>query len=316
MRAVSAEQRNPGLAVGLERKDEPHRDFYSLQVQAGGRALAARHYPASPFSGAARGAVLIVPAMGVPQSFYARLARWLSGQGFHALSFDYRGMGESREGSLARLEADLVTWGEVDTQAALDALRDRAPGLPITWLGHSLGGQLVPFTRDRARVAKVVTVAAGSGYWRENAPPLRRKVWIFWGLAVPLLTPLFGYFPGAPLGMVGDLPRGVALQWRKWCLSPEYAASAEGEAVRAAFAGVETPITSISFTDDEMMSEANIRSLHGLYVGARHRAHRIDPRSIGLGRVGHFGFFKEEMKERLWEQYLRPELAARPAAGG
>ncbi len=311
MSAISAEHllSEPGSDAGPG--GEPYRDFHTLQVQAEGCSLGARHYAPPPSAGRARGAALIVPAMGVPQSFYARFARWLSGHGFHTLSFDYRGMGASLEGPLAHVEADILTWGERDTQAALSALRTRASGLPVTWVGHSLGGQIVPFVKDRAQVEKVVTVAAGSGYWRENAAPLRRKVWLLWGVAVPILTPLFGYFPGARLGMVGNLPKGVVLQWRKWCLSPEYAASAEGEAVRSAFAGVKTPITSISFTDDEMMSAQNIQALHRLYTAASHHELRIDPRSIGLSRVGHFGFFREEMRDRLWEKYLRPELAER-----
>ena len=40
--------------------------------------------------------VLIVSAMGVPQRFYADFAEWLASQGHAVMSFDYRGVGESR----------------------------------------------------------------------------------------------------------------------------------------------------------------------------------------------------------------------------
>lgn len=257
---------------------------------------------------AARGAVLIVPAMGVPQSFYAPFATWLTEQGFHAATFDYRGMGRSRHGSLREVDADIVTWAEQDTAAVLHELRVRAPGLPITWVGHSLGGQIVPFVRDRAGVEKIVTVATGSGYWRENAPQLKRKVWIFWWLAAPVLTPMFGYFPGKKLGMVGDLPRGVIRQWRKWCLQPEYAVG-DGEETRALFASVTTPITSFGFTDDDMMSEANVASIHGFYTGAPRTMRRLSPDEIGVPKVGHFGFFRTELRGPLWEGRVLRELA-------
>ena len=56
-------------------------------------------------------------AMGVPQSFYAAFARWLAAEGFHAATFDYRGMGRSRRGSLRDVEADILTWAEQDTAA-------------------------------------------------------------------------------------------------------------------------------------------------------------------------------------------------------
>jgi predicted alpha/beta hydrolase len=61
------------------------------------------------------GAVLIVPAMGVPQSFYQPLAQWLAGEGYAAATFDYRGMGASRNGSLRGLKADILDWARLDT---------------------------------------------------------------------------------------------------------------------------------------------------------------------------------------------------------
>lgn len=259
----------------------------------------------------AKGAVLLVPAMGVPQSFYAAFAGWLASSGFHVATFDYRGTGKSRRGPLSAVEADILTWAEQDTNAVLRALAARALGLPITWIGHSLGGQIIPFVQH-GDIAKIITIATGSGYWRENARPLRRKVWIVWWLAVPLATPLFGYFPGKKLGMVGDLPRGVIRQWRKWCLHPEYAVG-DGDAVRARFASVTTPITSLSFTDDEMMSDANTTSIHGFYTGAPKTMLRLSPGDVGVARIGHFGFFRPEMKEPLWDALVASELATSPA---
>ena len=293
------------LARPLVESDVPADPVDTVVHAEDGTPLAARFYAPS---GRVRGAVLIAAAMGVPQSFYAAFARWLACEGFHAATFDYRGMGRSRRGSLRDVDADILTWAEQDTAAVLRALQTRARGLPITWVGHSLGGQIVPFVADRRGVDKIITVATGSGYWRQNAAPLKRKVWLFWWLAVPLATPLFGYFPGKRLGMVGDLPRGVIRQWRKWCMQREYAAG-DGPAIRAAYAAVTTPITSISFTDDEMMSAASIDSIHALYAGASRTMRRIGPENVGLARIGHFGFFRPEMREPLWEALLRGELA-------
>lgn len=269
--------------------------------------IATRFY--TPHASKARGAVLLVPAMGVPQSFYAPFATWLVESGFHVASFDYRGTGASLRGPLSAVDADIVTWAEQDTQAVLHALASRAPGVPITWIGHSLGGQIVPFVKDRARVAKVITVATGSGYWRENAAPLRRKVWLFWFVAAPIATPLFGYFPGKALRMVGDLPRNVLRQWKRWCMDPEYAVG-DGEPVRELFASVTTPITAFSFTDDEMMSEANTASLHGFFTGAPLTMRRLSPDEVGVSRIGHFGFFRDSMRKPLWEGRVRRELAS------
>ena len=177
--------------------------------------------------------VLIAGAMGVKQDYYAEFAQWLAARGYAALSFDYRGMGESLPAgrSLRGFRADLFDWAR-DIDAAIDALLARHPGAPLYVVGHSLGAQLPGLLRHRDRIAGLVSVAAGSGYWRDNAPQLKRIVLYFWHVLVPLGVAIAGYFPGKRIGKVGDLPRGVVLQWRRWCMHPRYHVGAEGEAVR------------------------------------------------------------------------------------
>ena len=280
-------------------------DLRSIDVHTSdGVTLAARLF--APRRDAV-GAVIIVPAMGVPQRFYEAFARWLAQQHFYVLTFDYRGMGLSKQGPLGKLDADIFTWAERDTAAAVEALMARAGDLPLTWVGHSLGGQIIPFVPNGTRAAKIVTIATGSGYWRHNSPALRRKVLLLWFGAVPLATPLFGYFPGRRLGMVGDLPRGVVQQWRRWCLHAEYAVGVE-DGARERFAAVRTPIVSFSFTDDEMMSERSIATMHGFYTGAPKAMHRFRPTELGVKRVGHFGFFRPEMELPLWQSHVSAEL--------
>jgi hypothetical protein len=41
-------------------------------------------------------------------------------------------------------------------------------------------------------------------------------------VVAPLTLNIAGYFPGKHLRKVGDLPRGVMEQWRRWCLNREY----------------------------------------------------------------------------------------------
>ena len=98
-------------------------------------------------------------------------------------------------------------------------------------------------------------------------------------------------------------------QWRKWCLSPEYALG-EGEHVRQQYAEVTTPIVSLSFSDDEFMSERNTESLHGFYTRAPRVMKRISPGEIDVKRIGHFGFFKPCFEQSLWRGHLLPELVA------
>jgi predicted alpha/beta hydrolase len=237
--------------------------------------------------------------MGVPQPYYGFFAEWLASQGYRAITFDYRGMGLSAPRSLRGFDVDIFDWAQ-DCETVLDFAVERAPEQPMYWIGHSLGGQLLGLMRNRERLRKVITVATGSGYWLENSWPTKSRVWLMWFFAAPLATRLAGYFPGKRLGMVGDLPRGVIEQWRRWCLDREYVVGAEGDDVRSAYAKVSTPIVSLSFTDDEMMSEQSIRSLHALYRNAPLEFKRLAPSDVGARRIGHFGFFRAQFESSLW----------------
>ncbi len=258
--------------------------------------------------GPARGAVLIAPAMGVAQRFYEPLATFLAAAGLRVITFDYRGIGASRLRRLADEPADIMTWAELDAATALAALAERAPGLPITWLGHSLGGQIIPFVPGHERIAKAVLVATGSGYWRTLSRPLRRRAPLLWYGLVPTLIPLFGYFPGRRFGVVGDVPGNAMRQWRAACLHPDYLAGIVPGAYER-YAAFTRPLTSIALTDDEMMSDAGITALYDRYAAAPRRLVRLDPAELDVPRIGHFGFFKKEMQAPLWQAHLLPELA-------
>lgn len=276
-------------------------------VAADGTPLAARFF--EPVDGGVRAAVLIGGAMGVRQDYYRAFAAWLASEGFLVATFDYRGCGESRPpgGTLRGLRADLFDWA-ADTDTVVEALSARATGLPIYLIGHSLGAQLPGLLRQRDRLAGLLSVAAGSGYWRDNAPQLRRYVLYFWHLLVPTATVLFGYFPGRRLGKVGDLPKGVVLQWRKWCLNPRYHVGAEGEPVRERFEAARFPVVALSITDDELMTERGTRVLLDCYANAPRRIEHIAPAEVQARRIGHFGFFREQFRSTLWQrttQWLR-----------
>jgi len=269
-------------------------------ADGGAVALSGRYYAPQ---GAVKAVVLIAGAMGVKQDYYAEFAQWLAVRGYAALSFDYRGMGESRPAgrSLRGFQADLFDWAR-DVDAAIDALLARHPGAPLYVVGHSLGAQLPGLLRHRDRIAGLVSVAAGSGYWRDNAPQLKRIVLYFWHVLVPVAVAIAGYFPGKRIGKVGDLPRGVVLQWRRWCLHPRYHVGAEGEAVRRQFAGARFPVIALSISDDELMTERGTRVLLDCYENAPRQLQRIAPGDVGAKRIGHFGFFRSQFEPTLWRR--------------
>ena len=270
------------------------------------RSLSVTYY--SP-EGEFKGAIVIAPAMGVTQKYYAAFAKWLTTQGYLVATFDYAGTGLSKTGKLRDFDVNISDWAEFDCTAVLESIASKAEGKPLFWLGHSLGGQILGMVPNHTEIKKVITIACGSGYWLENVPSLKWRAWWLWYFVVPVATRLFGYFPGKRLRKVGDLPSGVMNQWRRWCLNPEYMVGVEGDEIRAQFEAVKLPITSFSFSDDELMSAKNIESLHSFYASSPKTMNRISPEDIGAKHIGHFGFFKPKFKKSLWEDYLLPELS-------
>jgi predicted alpha/beta hydrolase len=278
-------------------------DQRTLRTPDGASIVLRRWAPARQPS---RGNVVIGGAMGVAQDFYAPFAQWLSGQGWRVTTFDYRGSGRSAPAgrSLRGFDANLFDWA-ADYAAVIDHAHAALPHTPLYLLGHSLGAQLPGLLPNQHKVSGLLSVAAGSGYWRQNAPGLRRVVLLFWFVLVPLATRLCGYFPGRRLGVVGDLPAGVVLQWRRWCLSPRYSVGAEGEAVRQRYASARFPVHALSVDDDELMTLPGIRSLVALYENAPGAVERIAPRELGIARLGHFGAFRREREADLWPRLAR-----------
>ena len=261
-----------------------------------GTAIAARQYEPD---GVLEGNVVIGGAMGVRQAYYEPFAQWLASQGWRVTTFDYRGSGDSAPPTLKGFKADLFDWTR-DYEAAIDHAHAALPGAPLYLLGHSLGAQLPGLLENQDKVSGLLSIAAGSGYWRENAPRLKRVVPYFWFVLVPIATKLFGYFPGRKLRKVGDLPAGVILQWRKWCLNPRYSVGAEGEAARRSYANVRFPVRALSIADDELMTLEGTNSLFALYANAPRQIERIAPAELALRRIGHFGPFRAEQETRLW----------------
>jgi predicted alpha/beta hydrolase len=283
-----------------------HQATESIVIRAhDGQELAGMLYrPALKNEAMSKSPVLVAGALGIEQRYYSAFCHWLAERGHLVMSFDLRGIGASLLAgqSLRDVHADMLLWARVDFAAAVQELCERSGAEQVTVVGHSLGAQHagMAFEETQVRVGKVVSVAAGSGYWRDWQTPSRRAApWMFY-MAGPLLTPLFGYFPGKRIGMVGNLPAGVMRQFSRWCKHPEFAWGAEPELVLSSLARARYPIHAFSFTDDDAMTEACTRKLFAAHQNAGCVVERISPADVGVKRIGHTGAFRREMAQSLW----------------
>lgn len=266
-----------------------------------------------------RRAVLVSGGLGIPQRFYAPFASWLAERGHLVLTYDLRGMGASRRPehrqSLRGLDADMLTWARRDFPAAVQFLSTMAGGESIALIGHSLGAHHAAMTDagTQDRIDTLVSVAAGSGYWRDWAAPSRRLAPLMLYLAAPLLTPLLGYFPGKTLRMVGDLPGPAMRQWTRWCRHPDFAWGAEPDLIQPSLQSARFRIQAFSFTDDDAMTQNCTRKLLEAMPHARSSLSVVNPRDLGLRQVGHLGAFRRESAPAIWPMLERvlPEMDAR-----
>ena len=273
----------------------------ALPISSSQKTLALRQ--CQPGAGAALAQIVVAPAMGVLQSYYQSFARWLAEQGYGVTTFDYRGHGLSLQGPLRDAKADLLDWAQ-DCELVALHIKKQFPGQSLLWIGHSVGSQLPGLASIALPINGLLSVGSGSGYWRDNAAPTKRVIRLFWWGIAPLATAMFGGFPGRKLGIVGDLPAGVLWQWRRWCLNPHYGIGVEGEWAADAYAAAHYPLHALYFDDDEMMSLASVQSLVGWYRNAPSILEKVNPAIVPSGRIGHMGYFREEMRELLWRPLL------------
>ncbi len=253
--------------------------------------------------------VLIAGGLGVPQRFYSHFATFLSEHNHLVMTFDLRGMGDSRlpehRRSLRGVNADMLTWARQDFAAAVSYLSGTAPSGTISLIGHSLGMHHAAMTTRSAqeKIKLAVSVAAGSGYWKDWAATSRFKAPLLLHVAAPLLTPLFGYFPGKRLRMVGDLPAPAIKQWSMWCRHPGFAWGAQPELVLPSLRSARFPVHAYSFADDEAMTTECTRKLLAAMPNAPSTQYLITPSEVNLQSIGHIGAFRSEAKEALWSRF-------------
>lgn len=244
--------------------------------------------------------VVISSATAVPRTYYDGFARFLAGRGFAVLTYDYRGIGESRPRSLRGFEARMHQWGEEDLAGVIDWACRRVQPARLLSVGHSVGGQLVGLAENNERIGALLTVASQSGYWGHWPSPERWRVALYWHLVFPVVSRAFGYMPGW-MGIKEDLPGGVAREWAAWGRRPQFLLDGHEER-RAGFERFARPIFAYSFEDDGFAPRAAAVALLHFYRNSRVVHRHIVPHTAGLPPVGHFGFFRDRFRDTLWEE--------------
>ena len=156
--------------------------------------------------GAKRQAVLINSATAVPRKIYKGFASYLAHRGCAVMTYDYRGIGDSRlpamvgynrAKSLVGFKASMSDWAAQDVTAAVGWMRERYNTLPLAYVGHSFGGQALGLIENNTDISRAAFIASQAATWRLMTSPEKYRVFAFMNfIGVPLVHAL-GYAPGA-----------------------------------------------------------------------------------------------------------------------
>jgi predicted alpha/beta hydrolase len=187
------------------------------------------------------------------------------------LTYDYRGIGQSRPPSLRRCGYRWRDWGELDFDAAVRFVKDQ-DSLPLIVVGHSIGGFLPGLSRNGDLIDRMLTIGAQYAWWGDYALRQRFELFLKWHVAMPALTAVRGYFPGRRLGWLEDLPAGVANEWsfRGRRFEASHPRAERQDAVNR-MARVKASILAIVVSDDELGTIPAVCRALKYYTGASAR---------------------------------------------
>ena len=251
------------------------------------------HEPSNP-----KGIIIIAGAIGVKQGYYSRFADFFYESNYTAVTFDYRGTGKSNDNACSNLE--LSDWGAKDIEAVI--LFFKSKGLPLFFVGHSIGGQVLGLAPSSTELEGSILIAASAPYWKRWDFPENLKVFTTSKILFPLISSITKNFPAKKLGLGNqNIPSPLIKTWAQWMSRPDYLFDKSFQLNTEQYKGISHPMYFIGFNDDDLAPEINIKKLMEFYPNSQNSLKIITPESAKTARIGHTGFFHEKFKSNLWQ---------------
>lgn len=248
-----------------------------------------------------KGVVLFNPGIATKTSFYRPFARYLSEHGFHVLLWNYRGFCESKINILVGSRYKYSDIGRYDIPSAIDDLVSRFPNLPLYCVGHSAGSQQIGLANNHEKLAGLIAMASSAGYFPYMPLGYLVKANFLFRVYGPLTGLIFMYVPAKRVGLMEDLSVGMVKEWGAWCKEKELLFSPKfyGRTVPVgAYKNFKFLIHVITADDDEICTERNLESFwKNVQSDKEITFTRYKAMDFSHGKIGHFGYFREENKE-------------------
>jgi len=250
-----------------------------------------------------KGIVCINSAGGVGQKFYHKYALFLAEKGFTSLTWDVRGIAGSRPKKLRGFEASFEDWAEKDFKGILNWLHEQYHE-KIHILGHSIGGAYAGMIQDHEVIASLMTIATQGAYYKDWDKSIQKKLYFQWHILMPLITAIWGYFPGKKLGLLEDIPAGVIRDWHDRRKYPSLIDQHKAKGKQWGYHLLRMPMQIIGIADDPIGTPQGIQRFASLFANPSMQIKTISPKDIGVEAIGHFDFFRSKFRESLWQMTL------------
>jgi len=247
--------------------------------------------------------LLINSATGVKQQIYFSFSNYMAENGFTVITYDYRGIGESKPEKMSGFKASMRIWGTHDFKAVTDFIKEHYPDAHKFVLGHSVGALILGMNEDSKVFEKFIFIATQKAYVGNLDYKTKIAAYLGFGIAQPILTNIFGYFPAHRFGLGESLPKGSAYDWRTLILNKK-STNKLLEKVHDFSKELHQQTFVIQIEDDHWVTSKGVSSLlKETYPNLKPRIRNVKVSESESGKIGHINYFRSYNK-KLWKIIL------------
>lgn len=245
---------------------------------------------------------------GTKKEIYLSFLMYLAESGYLCCLWDYRGSGNSSSENLENCDFTFSDYGTKDMPAIKKYLSEAFPNLPFLIIAHSAGGQQIGFMENLDNIKGVINFAVSSGYYSNMPFSYRMKAYFYFYVFAPISVWLTGFVKAKQFGIMENLPKNVVYEWRAWLEKEAYFFDDKfyGKTVpEGHFKDFKFPIHTYWTVDDTISNEKNTQAYWKHVKSSKPISFtKLEPKDFCLKKIDHFGFFKKNMKDKLWQDII------------
>lgn len=248
--------------------------------------------------------LLVNSATGVKQQVYFSFANYLAENGVTVITYDYRGINESKPQKLRGFETTMRSWGTQDFKTLTGFIQKNYSSYRKFCLGHSVGALILGMNKDATIFEKFIFVATQNAYVGNLKWKIAATALLGFGIALPISTKLRGYFPADKFGLGESLPSGVAFDWQTLILNKKSTSRLFEKIEQDYSKTLAQPVFIIHAEDDPWVTKKGMESLmNNAYPNMQKVYQEIKVSESPKKEIGHINFFRN-FNKNLWKIVL------------